>query len=96
MVGHSKLTLDHLPYAPPGPHLPAKTVVLRTFLQNRRKLLPVLVGEALVRAGIGAAEERLFAFLADSTHPLADSPFRHAKGLGNVGLLPPFLFALSV
>ena len=27
---------DHLPYPPPGPHLAAKTVVLRSFLQERR------------------------------------------------------------
>lgn len=66
--------------------------MLRTLLQKGRKLLPILVGEALVRAGTGAATERLLASLTGSAHPLTHGPVRYAERLGNVGLLPPFLF----
>jgi hypothetical protein len=69
--------------------------VLRAFLQKSRELLPILVGEALFRAGMDAAAERLLAPLAGPAHPLADGSVRYPKGLGNVGLLPPFLFELK-
>jgi hypothetical protein len=36
VIGHPKLLFDHLPYPPPGSYLAAKTVVLRSFLQERR------------------------------------------------------------
>ena len=93
VIGHPKLPFDHLLYAPPGPHLSAKTVVLRPFFQKRRKLLPVFVGEALVRTSIDVATQRLLALpLLRAAHPLAYRPVGHAERLGNVGLFPPLLF----
>ena len=93
VIGHPKLPFDHLLYAPPGPHLSAKTVVLRPFFQKRRKLLPVFVGEALVRTSIDVATQRLLALpLLRAAHPLAYRPVGHAERLGNVGLFPSFFF----
>jgi len=82
VVGNAELPFDHFPHALSGPHLAAKAVMLRALLQKSRELLPILVREALVRAGTGAASERLLASLTGPTHPLAHRPVRYAERLG--------------
>ncbi len=91
VVTDAKGLLDHPGYSGSRPYLSNEAIVLGSLGEEGRDLGKLCLGQPWSGTGGRMTAKSLYALLPCPLDPLADSSLAHAKGLGDVDLLPALL-----
>jgi hypothetical protein len=94
MRGEAKLQVHHGGDPATGPDLPPEAIGFGAAVQQRGQARELVGGQPAQRARGRPMARGLWAACACAPHPLADSGFADAHGLGNRALRPAFLLML--
>jgi hypothetical protein len=92
MVRDATREADHRGDAAPGPELAPEAIGFGASLQQRREVGAWLGGQPGRGTWGRPMAQRVRASVAGAFHPLTDSPFADAEGLGDLALGPALLF----
>ena len=91
MVGDTKLQANDDGDPTTGPHVSTKPIGGRATREEFGQAGELLACQAACRTRRRVMPQRIGSLVAGTAHPLTDSPFADAKGLGNPAVGPPLL-----